>query len=112
MRELGATSRFVRLHISAQQRLGCGCSTIRVAQQAVRAGAGRHIPVQSGCALQPSQRLGVSMGLRGANRRHALELGAARAEQTAAWLNTHVFMPPAERAEWAHLVSHLVLWTL
>lgn len=43
------------------------------------------------------------------NRRHALELGAARAEQTAAWLNTHVFMPPAERAEWAHLVSHLVL---
>ncbi len=45
-------------------------------------------------------------------RRHALELGAARAEQTAAWLNTHVFMPLAERAEWAHLVSHLVLWTL
>ena len=38
-------------------------------------------------------------------RRHALELGAARAEQTAAWLRTHTFMPPAERAEWSEFVS-------
>lgn len=40
----------------------------------------------------------------GACRRHALELGAARAEQTAAWLRTHTFMPPAERAEWSEFV--------
>ncbi|KAK9828057.1 hypothetical protein WJX81_006250 [Elliptochloris bilobata] len=54
-------------------------------------------------------RFAATMGLLKActleERQHALELGAARAEQTASWLRTHVFMPPSERAEWADFVQ-------
>ena len=52
----------------------------------------------SACSGMPSRLLGHVC------RRHALELGAARAEQTAAWLRTRAFMPPAERVEWSEFV--------